>query len=495
MLTHKEYFTESTNYLKILKLTQGRVENKIKEIIPHPQRIKRGLVNAVGSVFKAITGNLDASDGERYEKLIKNLENNQNKLATNILNQNSISTSVIDKFSSTVQQIGQNQKQIENRINQVSMIVQKTAYKENMDFIRDILNQVINLYEIIDSILQDIENSITFSKLKLIHPSIIKIEDLVSELRKIEKSISPYQLPLPINLENVLLFENIIDIDCFILNNKITYLLRVPIVNLRDFEYYHLYSIPVKHQSLFKVVIPRNKFLIKNQFHYTYRETPCKKILVDSFLCDKEELKEIDTKSPCEVNLLHFTKSIPTCRQIGVTITQPVANQLDTSNQWIFVLPQGKLVELKCHHQEERQKLTGTYIVTVPIGCRANIGELSIKNTQKIVESSNKPMIFPDIEEIPPYIPVLNLSFHLQEIKLDELHKLKHKIEDNNPRLFLEVIPKVPSLWTIFIYVLIITGCVYLIYKYIKLKGCFQKKTENTEDGSPRIELPLTRCS
>ncbi|XP_074028409.1 uncharacterized protein [Leptinotarsa decemlineata] len=30
----------------------------------HPRRNKRGLINGIGSIFKSITGNLDASDGE-----------------------------------------------------------------------------------------------------------------------------------------------------------------------------------------------------------------------------------------------------------------------------------------------------------------------------------------------------------------------------------------------------------------------------------------------
>lgn len=73
IIPNSEYLFETSNYFKILKLIQDRVETKIVEILPHPNRIKRGLINALGSVFKAVSGNLDASDGERYEKLIAEL--------------------------------------------------------------------------------------------------------------------------------------------------------------------------------------------------------------------------------------------------------------------------------------------------------------------------------------------------------------------------------------------------------------------------------------
>lgn len=236
---HNEYFTESSNYLKLLKLIQDRVESKIKEIIPHPKRTKRGLVNALGSVFKAVTGNLDANDGERYENLIKDLQTNQNKLEGSILKQNSLSISVIEKFNSTLGKISHNQKLIESKINQIDFYVQKTTYINSL-FIKDIINQIINVYEVIDSILQDIENSLTFSKLQTMHPSIIKTEDLFLELSKLQNQIGQQIMPLEVNFENTLLFEKIINIECFIFNNKITYLLHIPITYANSFDYYHI---------------------------------------------------------------------------------------------------------------------------------------------------------------------------------------------------------------------------------------------------------------
>ncbi|KAH1028266.1 hypothetical protein HUJ05_001640 [Dendroctonus ponderosae] len=64
----------------------------------------RGLINGIGSIFKTITGNLDASDGERYEKLITELQTNKKQINHAILRQNSLSLSVIKEFNKTVQQ-------------------------------------------------------------------------------------------------------------------------------------------------------------------------------------------------------------------------------------------------------------------------------------------------------------------------------------------------------------------------------------------------------
>lgn len=116
LTTHTEYLDDNAIHLQILGISQTRVENKIKEIVPQSQRIKRGLVNMLGSVFKAVTGNLDASDGERYGQIIKQIKSNQNQLAENAFKQNSISLQIISKFNKTVEQAGKHEKLLESKI-------------------------------------------------------------------------------------------------------------------------------------------------------------------------------------------------------------------------------------------------------------------------------------------------------------------------------------------------------------------------------------------
>lgn len=226
IIEDKYYSIETSNYLKILTFAEEKVENKLLEILPQRQRVKRGLINGLGSIFKSITGNLDATDDERYENLIRELQQNQIKLASNIKNQNSLSIDLIDKFNKTIQQISHNEKLLEMRINQVS---DRMLHKETTLFIKDIMNQIITMYEMINSILQDIENSISFLKLQIMHPSIIKTKDLFNELKRLRKQIKKNQFPFELTLDNILLFEKIIKIDGYILNNKITYILYIPI--------------------------------------------------------------------------------------------------------------------------------------------------------------------------------------------------------------------------------------------------------------------------
>ncbi|CAH1985755.1 unnamed protein product [Acanthoscelides obtectus] len=105
-----EHYKHSANYLNVLYFLERKVDGKLNDIFPSSYetvpsfsvRIKRGLINGLGSIFKAITGNLDASDGEKFESLISDLQNDQNKLSEAINSQNTLSVELIDNFNKTM---------------------------------------------------------------------------------------------------------------------------------------------------------------------------------------------------------------------------------------------------------------------------------------------------------------------------------------------------------------------------------------------------------
>nr|CAI5837800.1 unnamed protein product [Callosobruchus analis] len=96
----------------MLYFRERKVDGKLNEIVPSTYetfpsfsiRIKRGLVNGLGSIFKTITGNLDAKDGERFESLISELQNNQNKISEAINSQRTLSVELIDNFNKPISQ-------------------------------------------------------------------------------------------------------------------------------------------------------------------------------------------------------------------------------------------------------------------------------------------------------------------------------------------------------------------------------------------------------
>ncbi|CAH1962714.1 unnamed protein product [Acanthoscelides obtectus] len=138
-----EHYKHSANYLNVLYFLERKVDGKLNDIFPSTYetvpsfsvRIKRGLINGLGSIFKAITGNLDASDGEKFESLISDLQNDQNKLSEAINSQNTLSVELIDNFNKTIIGAARSDFRAVSRINRdressfrIDEFTGKTAY-------------------------------------------------------------------------------------------------------------------------------------------------------------------------------------------------------------------------------------------------------------------------------------------------------------------------------------------------------------------------------
>jgi len=329
--------------------------------------------------------------------------------------------------------------------------------------IKEYLDQLINLYEIINSVLQDIENSITFAKINVMHPSIIKTNELYKELLKIEKRLDNNKLPFKITLENTFIIQKFIDIECYISNNKITYFLKVPVMQVFNFKYYHLYSAPIFNGSQFKALVPRNKFLLKNELYHTFTSDPCKKATPQDYICQKLSLEESAVNEPCEVRVLN-NKNTSACQKIQVVVTRSRILPIDETNQLIGIFPEPEVVKLNCNHHIESVRLQGSFLFNVPRSCELLTNQGRFLINEPITNSQS--MILPKIEE--PIAPdESSFQVHLEDIKLDELHAVKFQVLQNPPfhPLAQNPIFGFSSLWTMFIYVLMVFAVSYCCYK------------------------------
>ncbi|VEN35794.1 unnamed protein product, partial [Callosobruchus maculatus] len=68
-------------------------------------RMKRGLINGIGTFWKAITGNLDSDDGEYYNNCINKLTQDEHQMENLLKNQIFVTTSVIKSFNTTIQKL------------------------------------------------------------------------------------------------------------------------------------------------------------------------------------------------------------------------------------------------------------------------------------------------------------------------------------------------------------------------------------------------------
>lgn len=83
-----------------------------------PKRSRRGLFNGLGTIAKAITGNLDDNDGQQINRILGLFQNNQYNLEKQIEMQYTENNNIIQEFNNTVKNIEHNQQLVRIRINE-----------------------------------------------------------------------------------------------------------------------------------------------------------------------------------------------------------------------------------------------------------------------------------------------------------------------------------------------------------------------------------------
>lgn len=486
------YKNETSNYFKVLNFVKEKVDIKLSEIIPKTSRRKRGLFNGIGSIFKSITGNLDATDGEHYDRLIQQLRENQNKITGSIKMQSSLSVKLIDQFNKTIQKISHNEKLLEGKINEIAQLVKNSTFTMNNKFyndiiiIKDTINQITNIYEIVLSILQDIENSISFAKLGILHPSVIKPDILLDELKSLKQYYLPNQFPINIDSENLHSLMKTLKLDCFIYLDKITYIIYVPITLPDEFELFHLYPIPVptKAESQFKVLIPRSKFIVKNRLDFSFLNEPCMKLKDKQYFCNPEIIDTIQKNNPCEIESIN-NGNVSSCRPMLIYSRSLLTQRLENTNQWIIVIPKSQNIKFSCHKQEETKILRGTYLIEIPTGCQITAGAKRITN-QETRRANNQPVLLPKIEEFSSETQQ-EVPIKVENILLEDLGHLRTQFEASVPELS-AVIDYKPSVWTLFIIGLMIASCMCLLVSKLRSRTQCGQQPEGLNPSD--VQLP-----
>lgn len=478
------YANESFNHFKIIDLVKSNAYAKLSEFIPQ-SRQKRGLLNGVGTIFKSITGNLDANDGERYDNLIKQLHDNQIKITNNMKIQNSLSIKLIDEYKNYIRKINTNEKLLEDKINNVINLINKSDL--DIIILKDTLARFINVYEVILSILQDIENSVSFAKLGIIHPSIIKPNDLLNELALLTKTYNPNQFPIEITSDNLDSIMKLLNLECFIYKGKITYIINIPISLEESFELFHLYPVPIPTavEGQFAVILPRSKFIAKNRLDFSFLNEPCITLRQQQYFCKPEMIESRQVHSnPCEIGIIDKGNT-STCKPVLLHPRSLLIERLENTNQWIFVIQHLQNVRFTCQEQDEVKVLKGTYLIEIPIGCQVISGTKKVTN-RDFVKSTSQPVLFPRIDshfgENFQKTPV-----EIENIGLEDLSDLKLKFEASVPQVN-DIIDYNPSVLSLVITGLLVLGLLMFVFQRLRTKPTRGQQPEGFELSD--VQLP-----
>lgn len=404
-------------------------------------------------MIKLITGNLDNQDGERLDKIMQSLLNNQNGLQAQLDLQYTINHNAIQKYEETIKNIEHNENLLKSKLLKLSFIVEKVNDIPNTLYVKELCNQFIILYNTILNVFQEIENSLTFCRLKTFHPSIIRPRELISELEKLKKT---FKNQLTFKADSLTDLQKVIEVDCRVDKNDVVYFLSYPLNFEEKFDMYYLLPIPSFENNSYKTILTSTKYFLKSQTSLKPLKTPC--TYTSSYQCSFKNLKNKNLDS-CEQGILQ-EENTDNCKYLSLDVKENYIELIPEINQYLVVFPFTESIRFETDNEVEIKEFQGIYLIEKPEG------KIIFRNEILAFHSitGGKPIILPDLN-LKPKVDV----FKGLELKVKDLEFNNINLNQLTPREHIDSTDPSKFLWYL------LSSCTFLISSFTLILVIFKK--------------------
>lgn len=420
--------------------------NSIEQFINHytTKRHRRGLLNIIGKTHKYLYGTLDADDGERYDKYIKTLRNNQDILQKGISNTQTILKKLTQDIDSQLTDINQNQKKIQQKINDLIAISETTIH------IILLIDNIENNIHILNEIRNNIQTAINFAEINIMHHSILEYE----ELRRIITHLKNQER---IPFDNIIKYYEVAHVDVTIKNNLIIFYIAIPLIINKPYVMYQNYPIPINNH----IMILKNPYILISSNDYFNINKKCQKI-EELNLCLETDLSKIE---PCIANTINLLEDH--CPLTPIYYNKTSITQLADNS--IIILPAtSEKITFQCPTQQTIEDIKEPSLI-IPQQCMVNINN-KYYESQKL-DTINLRLKLPAININEKLIQSIE-PLMLNEINLNSIHDDLDHIETLNIHTLQDLdVDNNISIMDILIIILIIIIIVFVIYYYCKIKN------------------------
>lgn len=484
------------------------------------QSRRSALLGFVGTVSKKIFGTMDEDDAIRYDNAIKEVETDQKKLALLMKENILVTTSLLRSFNETLHIIKLNEKHLKDAIDELSQDVLNLTYVSKELGIRSRMLELTSMIE--NSLLalsfkvEDIINSIMFSKSNVLYPTILTPKELYTELVDNYRFLpESKQLPVSLSLDNMHTILNISEISSYFNKEKVVFTVKIPLINPMHLNVYHNLPSLVPHDKnnprSYSTIIPSSKYIGISRDRSMYCKLDdldyCKIINNDHYLCEATILYSSSATPSCETEIITkvLTSIPPICETKfihgHVSIWQPLRY-----SRWLYVMSEKTKISIECNNSQSTEiEFSGNGVLYLPPKCVAYCKDtrLTSHENHKIqlkTVLSNFNILNDSCCNIIAYnnivsnLPIVNLkNVNLDSLAYDNpeiLKGLNNVIEKPHIVLY----QKYYSSITIVIMISIMCFVIYKVYKtgiHKKIMKFKEHKTpENNDPELNDIELP-----
>ncbi|XP_022814157.1 uncharacterized protein LOC111348028 [Spodoptera litura] len=460
-------------------------------------KVKRSLEFG-GEILKFFFGTLDADDARKYDAAIESCKKSETEMFHLMRDNIHIVKSTINNFNTTIYKLNQNEIKLNAQINQMNKIFSQITKTDNLLLYTSKLNNLLNIIEgsllAISNILDTTLNSILFSKVNVLHPSVISPLNLYLELSRHSSQINKrLDFPVSLSIQNIHSIIDVSEFSSYYYNNKVIFILRIPLITPDRFMAYKNIPLPTPHDdshNTYALIQPSNSYiaLSDDRLHYAMLDTldKCKMINNNLSICELNTIYSCITNPNCESKILtEVTLSLPTECDAKLLYGQIDIWQKLRNNKWIYVQSNTNKLTIKCDENIDDHSITGTGIVKLSPNCIGYSKTIQLIPTSSYSLITKSPLdIRFDIttddcckkdifnKSLPQLSPI-----SLSKINLDSLKYATHQMDNleqelNNLEKESHFIKYGPY-YSTFTYILIVCLILYIAYKLYK---CFKSK-------------------
>lgn len=468
-----------------------------------PTKVKRSLEFG-GEILKFFFGTLDADDARKYDAAIESCQKSETEMYRLMKDNIHIVQSTIHNFNSSLYKLNQNEVKLNSQINIMNEILSQVSKTDNLLYHISHINSLLNILESslisISNILDTTLNAILFSKVNVLHPSVISPISLFNELYKQSIHISKrLDFPVELSLNNIHSIIDVSQLSSYYYNNKIIFVLQIPLISENKYIMYKNIPLPTphsgSHNKTFALIQPSSAYtaLSEDRLHYTIFNNlnDCKTINSEYSICKLQTIYSCILNPSCESKLLtEVILTLPEeCNSRFMYGHIDIWHKLK-NNRWIFVQSHMLKLNIKCDNDVTDYSILGTGYVKLAENCIGYSKTIQlIPSFSKSFEIKSSINIDFDItaddccskEKINKTLPYLS-PISLTKINLDSLQYSSHKLDNlENELNNLETqshFVKYGVYYSSFTYFLIISIFLFLAYKVYK---CCRKNRSSSD--------------
>jgi hypothetical protein len=262
----------------------------------------------------------------------------------------------------------------------------------------------------------------------VMQPQILSPSHLMQVLKDSQDSF-PRDLQVPTPLSEVYTYQliNIVTVEVYIVDDKMVYVLKVPLTSHSVYDVYRILPFPIKvtdTKNKYTFIQPEKEIILMDQTKQFYVRltqnelSHCRKISEDRLVCKQRFPIQISpSTSDCEALMLQPIRMIPkSCTQKILEIRETLWTPLK-DNSWLFVAPVPDHLTTVCSGQKPSDiEIKDSGMLTFLSDCTGYGDKIMIRSiTTHYVNRTGKDII-PELE-----LPFDCCDSGINKINLDEL--------------------------------------------------------------------------